>query len=160
MTAVRVAGTRRQESMRQSLRGAPPLFHEIDHTADRGIVVEAETLAALFEKAGLALSAIIVAPEGVELRESRVAVVTGADWSEVLQRWLAEILVLFSTEGFVVGEIVVEIAQPGELRGILRGDTFDARRHQVHGEVKAVTYHELTVARTAAGWHARVILDV
>jgi len=146
--------------MRQSPPGAPPLFQEIDHTADRGIVVEAETLAALFEKAGLALSAIIVAPEGVELRQSRVVAVTGADWSDLLQRWLAEILVLFATEGFVVGEIIVDVAQPGALRGVLRGEIFDARRHEVLGEVKAVTYHELVVARTGAGWHAHVILDV
>jgi SHS2 domain-containing protein len=146
--------------MRQSPPGAPSLFHEIDHTADRGIVVQAATPAALFEKAGLALSAIIVDPEGVGLAESRIVAVTGAGWGDVLQRWLAEILVLFSGEGFVAGEIVVEVAQPGQVRGILRGDTFDARRHEVHGEVKAVTYHELTVTRTPAGWCARVILDV
>ncbi len=40
------------------------------------------------------------------------------------------------------------------------GETLDFDRHQVNHEVKAVTYHGLTVERTAEGWMAEVIFDI
>jgi SHS2 domain-containing protein len=146
--------------MRQPPRGARPLFREIDHTGDRAIVIEAKDETALFEKAALALFAIMVSPDGIELREDRTVVVTGTGWADVLQRWLAELLVLFSADGFVVGEVVVEGARPEEVRGRVRGESFDPRRHELYGEVKAVTYHELAVTQSGTGWRARVIFDV
>ncbi len=146
--------------MRQPPRGAPPLFHEIDHTADRAIVLEAWDETALFEKAALALFAIMVSPDGIELREDRRVAVAGTGWADVLQRWLAELLVLFSTDGFVAGDVVVDVARPEEVCGRVRGERFDPRRHERYGEVKAVTHHELAVTRSGAGWQARVIFDV
>jgi SHS2 domain-containing protein len=146
--------------MRQPPLGAPPLFREIEHTADRGVVVEAAGAAELFEKAALALFATMVSPVGIEVREARRVSVTAPEWPELLQRWLSELLVLFGTEGLVGVEVVVEAIAPDAVSGVVRGEKFDGARHEFYSEIKAITYHELAVTRVDAGWQARVIFDV
>lgn len=146
--------------MRAPPPGGPPLYDEIEHTADVGIIVRAEDPAALFEKAALALYAIMVDTGCVELRGDRGVVASGEGWPELLHAWLSEILVLFSTEEFVAREVVVEELDAGRIRGRLRGERFDPARHEFRGEVKAVTYHDLAVTKDQGGWCARVIFDV
>ena len=50
-------------------------------------------------------------------------------------------------------------------RARIRGETFDARRHSRRMDVKAVTYHDLHVARMDATdggerWEATIIFDI
>ncbi len=146
--------------MRAPAAGESPVYEEIEHTADVGIVVRADGAAALFEKAALALYALMVDIGGVELRGDRIAVARGGSRAELLQAWLSEVLVLFSSEAFVAGEVVVEELHAGVVRGRLRGEPFDPARHEFRGEIKAVTFHDLTVKEDRDGWCARVIFDV
>jgi SHS2 domain-containing protein len=137
-----------------------PLYREIEHTADVGIVVEAETPAALFEKAALATASLMVAPAGVEPHDERAVTLQADGWSDLLHRWLSEVVALFATEGFVVVEAVVDTIEPTRVRAVLRGQKFDPLRHEFYSEIKAVTYHDLAITGGDAGWWARVIFDV
>ena len=47
-----------------------------------------------------------------------------------------------------------------EIRGVARGEKFTKRRHRARTYIKAVTYHQLAVRQTSAGWSATVYLDV
>ena len=40
------------------------------------------------------------------------------------------------------------------------GEPLDFERHRLLHEVKAITYHRLTVEKTGAGWLAEVIVDI
>ena len=40
------------------------------------------------------------------------------------------------------------------------GEHFDLRKHTQGTEVKAITYHGLSVTHTPAGWMAEVIADI
>jgi SHS2 domain-containing protein len=146
--------------MRHAAPGAAPLWREVEHTADRGIEVEAASPAALFEKAGLALFAVMVSPVGVGSCEERLVEVHASGWTDLLHDWLAALLERFGTDAFVAAEVTVEAIAETAVRGRLRGERFDRARHEFQGEIKAVTYHQLAVARGAAGWRARVIFDV
>jgi SHS2 domain-containing protein len=42
----------------------------------------------------------------------------------------------------------------------VQGETWEEGRHPLTVAIKAVTYHGLEVRREAAGWRARVILDI
>jgi SHS2 domain-containing protein len=46
------------------------------------------------------------------------------------------------------------------VHAVVLGEPLDPGRHHLHGEVKAVTWHGLTVEPTDAGWRAWVLLDV
>ncbi len=146
--------------MRFPPSGSPPLFREIEHTADIGIIVDAETATALFEKAGLATAALMVSPSAVEVQDRRVLEVAAEGWSELMQRWLTEIVALFALERFLPADVTVETATATRIRAMLAGERYDPERHEFQSELKAVTYHELAVTQDASGWHARVIFDV
>jgi SHS2 domain-containing protein len=146
--------------MRHPGPGTPPLFREIEHTADRGMIVEAAVPGELFEKAGLALFAIMVGVAGVEPRESRAVTAEAGGWAELLQHWLTELLCVFAIDGLVAAEVTVNEIGPTAVRGMIRGERFAPTRHEFYSEIKAVTYHDLAVTGGDAGWQARVIFDV
>jgi SHS2 domain-containing protein len=146
--------------MRFPPSGAPGLFREFEHTADIGIIVDAETPTALFEKAALATATLMVSLDAVEVRDRRIVEVAAEGWSELMQRWLTEIVALFALGHFVPGDVTVETATATRIRAMLAGERYDPLRHEFHSELKAVTYHELAVTQDASGWHARVIFDV
>jgi len=141
-------------------RDPGPLAREIAHTADTGFEVEAPTLAALFERAGLALLSVVADLASVESRERRTIAVQADGLVELLHDWLHELLVSFQPGGFLVAEIAVDEIAEHAVRGTLMGEPIDRARHTIHTEVKGITYHQLAVEPHAAAWRARVILDL
>ena len=138
----------------------PPLFREIEHTGDTGIEVEAPTRAQLFARAALAMARLMVEEVGIEKRERRQIEAGGADDVEMLHDLLASALNLFLIDGFIWCAASAS-EQDESVTLTLEGEILDRRRHVLLGEIKAVTYHQLSVTRTAdAAWRARIIFDV
>lgn len=141
-------------------RDGDPLGHEIEHTADLGLEVEAPTLAVLFERAGLAMLGLMLDLTPLEPRD-RVALAVEADGlEEVFHDWLQMLLVRFQTDGFAACELDVTRVDERVVRATAAGERVDPARHPLYTEIKGVTYHALAVRRTDGGWWARVILDV
>ena len=46
------------------------------------------------------------------------------------------------------------------LNSVARGERIDYNKHDIKGDVKAVTYHNLQVKKTGDGYRVRVILDL
>jgi SHS2 domain-containing protein len=141
-------------------RDEEPLFRELDHTADLAIEVDAESPAELFRRAGLALHQLMVAPEGIEPREVRREVVEADGWEDLFHDWLSKLLRLFLMGGFVACRIDVDAISARKIDSRLHGETLDLGRHSFLTEIKAVTYHELSVERIGERWRARVIFDI
>ena len=57
------------------------------------------------------------------------------------------------------GRFEVHVRNDG-LTATAWGEPLDPARHVLSHEVKAITYHELKVERTADGWLAEVIVDI
>jgi SHS2 domain-containing protein len=137
------------------------LFREIDHTADLGIEVEGETTEELFRRAGLALFSLMVSLEGVEIREEREVSVEAEGWEDLLHGWLSELLHIFLGNGFIAQTIEVTEITSDRVKARLLGEKLDFKRHDFYTEIKAVTYHQLSVTQNEDGrWQARVIFDV
>jgi len=135
-------------------------YRLFDHTADIGMDVGAPTLEALFETAALALFDIVTDPARVEPRDVLPVEAAGADHEETLVRWLSELLFLHDTRDLLFcGFRVLEISGTS-VRGTATGEPFDPERHEVRTEIKAVTYHQVTVTRERDLWKARIVLDV
>ena len=138
----------------------PPLFREIEHTGDTGIEVDAPTRAQLFARAALAMARLMVDEEGIERRERRQVEARGADDAETMHDMLAAALNLFLIDGFIWCDASAEERGEGVVL-TLEGERLDRKRHELLGEIKAVTYHQLSVTRTPAGaWRARIIFDI
>jgi SHS2 domain-containing protein len=137
-----------------------PLFREIEHTADIGIELEADTAAELFRRAGLALFSLMVSPEGVEPREEREELVHAEGWEDLLHDWLSRLLHSFLQDGFIAARITIDELDSTHVRARLAGEKLDYERHNFETEIKAVTYHQLSLTCEKGRWQARVIFDV
>ncbi len=136
------------------------MFEVFDHTADLGLRIHAADRSSLFSEAGRALSSVIVSnPDAVDAQESLSVHVAGGDSEYLLVDWLDELLFLFESKRFLAREFDVQFDDAG-LSATVRGETYNPARHWLAHEVKAVTYHGLTVEHSADGWRAEVILDI
>jgi SHS2 domain-containing protein len=130
----------------------------LNHTGEAELEIEAASEEDVFREAAAALRELLVEggdgePAGVPL--TREVAVDAADRPALLAEWLAELAFLAETEGFVPTRVETLELEGEQLRATVTG-----RRGRPPHLVKAVTYHELSLARQATGWRATVVLDV
>ena len=136
------------------------IYRRIDPTADCGIQVFGKDLKGLFENAGLALFDMIADISLVNPACEYPVQVTGSDWADLMVNWLRELLHFWSGKELIVKEIKVMEISEYQLCARISVDVFDAAKHRLNHEIKAVTYHRIQVTNTPTGWEATVILDV
>ena len=136
-------------------------MHEyFEHTADLGLRVTSPDLNQLFAEAASGLVGMIVENlNAVQLSQTVEIRIVGTDREYLLFDWLNEVLSKFECEHLVLAEFDVNVNDEG-LTATCRGEPLDRERHQLGHEVKAITYHGLTVEQTADGWLAEVIVDI
>ncbi len=136
------------------------MFETFDHTADLGLRVAAGDLAGLLVEAARGLTSLIVEnPDSVEPTQARALHIDGLESDYLLFDWLTEILYLSEVERFVGNRFEIRLS-PGGLDAVVHGETLDPSRHRASHEVKAITYHGLTVRQTPSGWEAELIVDI
>lgn len=133
-----------------------------DHTADIGVEIIGRTKKELFAHAAGALMDILFGPpvknQG-RLRKEEINV-EGADEADLLINFLREILYLVNGGGWIVRNIEVVRCSNKRLTAEFRLEASDPKRRVQKTEIKAVTYHGLSVVKERSGWRARVIFDV
>ena len=140
-------------------------FEIFDHTADVGLEVRGETLEDLLASAARAIVSVMLVdlPETAEeWTDVRVESPAGAeDRGDLLVAWLQELLFHFETRRRVPLDFDFHECGTSALRVTVGWGRFDPARHRTGLEIKAVTYHQLTVRQEADGtWRARFICDV
>ena len=135
-------------------------FESIEHTADIGIAVRATTLPDLFETAAEGMFSFLIDPMQVEIRAWRERRVEADDVEGLLVAWLNDLLVLLSAGEFVPKAFVVDEVTDRRLRGTVHGEPVDPAKHHFKLDIKAATYHMLSVSQADDGWSARIIFDV
>ena len=136
-------------------------MHELfEHTADLGLRATAPDLDGLFAEMGKALLAALVEnPESVRPKHETTILIDGTDREYLLFDWLRHLLYLFDEGKELYGEFEVKVSDTG-LTAVAFGEPIDPARHLLNHEVKAITYHGLTVEPVAGGWRAEVIVDI
>lgn len=140
---------------------APPdWLEQIDHTADVGIVVRAENLEDLFARAGWGMFSVITDMGDVRLPKEVGVRIEAEDKEELLLRWLSELNFLHITRHELYARFEIKSLSERELRASAFGEGVDLERHTIYTEIKAVTFHGLSIKQMEAGWEARVIFDM
>lgn len=133
-------------------------YEILEHTADIGLRVRASSLEALFAAAAWGMVEIVgaVSPHGsgtfMEVN------LNAADGGALLVDWLNEVLFLIDAREAYVTDLLVEWAADTSMSGkvgIVQGA--GAPRGT---ELKAATYHGLSVTNDEGGWQATVYFDV
>ena len=136
------------------------MYEHFEHTADLGLRVRAADLNTLFAEAAEALSAAIVEDvASIEPRDPLSVRIAGTDRAYLLFDWLRELLYRFYAERRLFRRFEVRVNDDG-LDATAWGEPYDADRHPLSHEVKAITYHGLRVDRDGDGWLAEVIVDI
>ncbi len=135
-------------------------FEAFDHTADIGLHAYGSTLAELFANAALGMESLMVAPDQVRSLVSREITAQGHDLVSLLVDWLDKLIFLFDTEFLLVRECEIQAISETGLTARVSGEPYDPQRHELSSAIKAVTWHEAAVERTAEGYKATIIFDI
>jgi SHS2 domain-containing protein len=161
---------RRHPGERTPAAGGDSGHETLPHTADAGIRAWAPDLGQLFEEAGLGLAEIAADVDpGIPLEAPVPIELEAADLPALAYRWLNELVWQADARGAAVGAIDgvrVELADPGSLSAGWRL-TADVRHVMVDGrlarrrlDVKAATYHRLSVSFQDGRWTMEAYVDV
>lgn len=132
----------------------------IDHTADIGIDVFGATLQELFANAAFALFDIITDLSKVEGKAEYKISISGIDKEQLLVNWLSELLYLHDVKNLLFKDFYVIDMKDNQLNASTRGEVFTEGKHVIKTEIKAVTYHCLSIVQEDHQWKARVIFDI
>lgn len=131
--------------------------HWVDHTSEVQLQVGAESLAGLAAEAGQALSLLLLRGRPAEpAGPPRTLEVDSADREALMVDWLNEILFVAEVDLWVPVEFKIEEASSTRLKASARGVTVE----DPPSNVKAATFHGLSVVEQDEGWQAEVIFDV
>lgn len=139
------------------------VFREIEHTADRAIEIEAETLEGFFQEAVAALSTLYSGEKPMsapgKIRKTIKITVQADDLEGLLVGFLNEVIfhterkrVLFTSAG-------VKIKEKAGAGYSLTAELFNGKITPL-SEVKSATYHNLKVEKRDGKWHTMIVFDV
>ena len=134
-------------------------WEHFEHGADIGVRGFGPDVAAAFEQAALAMTAVITDPALVEADTEVEISCRAPDEELLLADWLNALIYEMATRGMLFARFRVSIDADG-LHGAAWGERADVARHQPAVEVKGATYTALRVARDDGGWVAQCVIDV
>jgi len=133
-------------------------YTELEHTAEIGLRVQAESPAALYACAAAAMFSLLAAQPNTQAPAlSRPVEIRAADSESLLVDWLNELLFLHETTGALYLDCRITRWSPTRLEAEATGyPPLDVPA--LH--IKAVTYHQLRIAQSADGWTAEIYFDI
>ncbi|MCC6474771.1 MAG: archease [Burkholderiales bacterium] len=137
----------------------PGRWEHYEHEADIGVRGRGASMAAAFEQAALALTAVIADTGAVRAREAVPIQAQAPDDELLLAEWLNAVVYEMATRRMLFSRFEVRI-DAGRLAGTAWGEGIDPARHHPAVEVKGATYTTLRVAREGQGWIAQTVVDV
>jgi len=135
--------------------GAIAGYREQEHTADWALEVWAPDLPELFAQAARGMLALCGARLEAEPRLECALELEAPDAESLLVAFLSELLYLAEMEYLGFDEFEISI-DSNRLRGRICGAALSG----LNKEIKAVTYHNLSIRKTSRGLEARVVFDV
>ena len=131
-------------------------YRVLEHTADIGVEATAPDIPTLFSEAVRGLAAILLDAEPPAPFDRVGASAEADDTATLLAEVLQEALWRFESSGWlpVDAELEVSATTAAGTFGVVSDATIGGPA------IKAVTYHQLAVERTADGWRATVFFDV
>ncbi len=138
----------------------PEWLHYIDHTGDAGILLRAENLRQLFERAAWGMFSVLTNVAEIRLVEEERIQVEASDLPALMLAWLSELNYRHVTEHRLFGKFEVSVISDQMVTAEVSGETINLDRHTIFTEIKAVTFHGLRLEKSDNGWEAQIIFDL
>ncbi|HEY42908.1 MAG TPA: archease [Anaerolineae bacterium] len=134
----------------------PQGYEEIEHTADWALRVRGNNLEELFRNAALGMLQLAGVEPREGLAQKRLIELQATDSEGLLVTWLEEILFILESEDVTFTEF--DLRLEGNTR--LTATVQEAPLMNIKEHIKAVTYHNLRIARMENGFEVTVVFDV
>ena len=139
---------------------AKAYWEHFPHQADIGVRGVGPSLAAAFEQAALAMTAVMCDPGLVTPSEPVEIGCEAPDDELLLVDWLNRLVFEMSTRRMLFGRFAVRL-DGRSLHATAWGERVDVGKHQPAVEIKGAIYTELKVGKTEKGqWFAQCVVDV
>ena len=122
----------------------PQRYELLEHAADVMVRCKGETMEECFENSAYAMYDQIVDASKIEHSITRKIEVSGSDDEERLYSFLSELLFITDCESLVFNQFEVSFIDD-KVICTAEGEPLDLKRHHAKAEIKAVTYHMLSV---------------
>ncbi len=132
-------------------------YEMLDHAADVMVRCKGKDLEECFENAAYAMFDQIVDASKIDHVLTREIEVSGSDDEERLYAFLSELLFITDCESLVFSSFKVRFDNDRVIC-TAKGESLDVKKHHARAEIKAVTYHMLSVDRNEPS--VTVIFDV
>jgi SHS2 domain-containing protein len=130
-------------------------FRELPHTADWELEVWAPDLARLLEQAAIGMYQLCGAKSASRPRVSRKIELDYSEPETLLIDFLTELIYLTESENLIFDQYHLRLADH-QFSADLSGAVYTS----LSKEIKAVTYHNLRIKKSAGGLRANITFDV
>ncbi|MCQ2055978.1 MAG: archease [archaeon] len=132
-------------------------YELLEHTADVMVRCTGRNLEECFENAAYAMFDQIVDASTIEHKLERVIEICARDIEDKLYSLLSELLFILDCDSLVFNKFSI-VFEDCKVRCIALGEPLNRSKHRPKSEIKAVTYHMLSISRNPPS--LTVVLDV
>ena len=135
-------------------------YEQFPHTADIGVRVYGKDLKELFANAAFAMFDIVADLEGLKTSVTKDFELKAANYEELLVAWLDELLYTFYTKWIIFSDFQIEELDEHHVKAKAIGRSVGENKNRLKTEIKAATYHDLNIKKTADGYEVEIIFDI
>ena len=135
-------------------------FEVLDHTADIGIIAYGTDIKQVFANAAAGMASLIVDLDEIGDHIHRDIELKSYDDENLLVEWLNELLYIFDVEHILFRRVEVDTLHISKIEARCYGDRIDFQRQRIKREIKAATYHMLTLDKKDTIYSAQIIFDI
>lgn len=136
------------------------MFRTIDHSADVAVEIEGDTIEELFIEGMCALSSIAVKCSEKKIDEDIEVEVEGIDMEDLFVRWLNEGIYLIYVKKLLPVKISHVRIKSLKIFASLGVKRIVQNRERYLMELKAATYHGLSLEKVNRGYRIKVVFDI
>jgi SHS2 domain-containing protein len=135
-------------------------FEVTDHTADIGITAYGKDLAELMANAACGMLSLIIEPQTVNSTVTAKIELEERDNVTLLVVWLNTLLYELEVKRLLFKEFDIVVTGQTKLTAVCCGEKLDLAKHRLIREVKAATYHNLSIVEEKGIYSAGIIFDI
>jgi len=135
-------------------------FEVTDHTADIGITAYGKDLADLLANAACGMLSLIIEPQPVNSTVTAKIELEERDEVTLLAVCLNTLLYELDVNHLLFREFDIVVSGQTKLSAVCRGERLDLAKHRLIREVKAATYHNLSIVEEKGIYSASIIFDI
>ena len=135
-------------------------YEQIPHTADIAIRAHGKDLKELFVNTAYGMFDIIADLEGLKRAVSIDINLKAPSKEELLVSWLDELLYNFYTKSIIFFDFDIISISQNVLSAKVHGRHLGTNRNRLKTEIKAATYHNLSIDEGSDGLKVEIVFDV